>query len=99
MNIDVAIFIDTPLDVALARQILRDMGAASGDEIRNNLKMYLRYARIAFVQMHIDILASSDYVINGMKSISDIVDEILSIVNKKQCMCLKNTEDVELQPN
>ena len=93
--IDVAIFIDTPLDVALARQILRDMGAASGDEIRNNLEMYLRYARIAFVQMHIDILPSSDYVIEGMKSIPDIVDEILSIVNRKQCLVRKiKREDI-----
>ena len=79
----------------MARQILRDMGAASGDEIRNNLEMYLRYARIAFVQMHIDILPSSDYVIDGMKSIPDIVDEILSIVNRKQCLVRKiKREDI-----
>ena len=59
-------FIDTPLDVALARRILRDMKDATADEIRNDLKMYLKYARIAFVQMHKDILPSSDYVIEAI---------------------------------
>ena len=29
--IDAAFFIDTPLDVALARRVLRDMGSASGE--------------------------------------------------------------------
>lgn len=93
--IDIAIFIDTPLDVALARQVLRDMADASGNEIRNNLEMYLRYARIAFLQMHKDILPLSDYVIDGMKSVSSIVDEIVFIVEKNQCFVRKmELEDI-----
>ncbi len=60
------------LDVALARRILRDMTEASGDEIRNDLELYLKYARIAFVQMQKDVLPSSDYV-NG-KSICFVSD-------------------------
>lgn len=40
--IDVAIFIDTPLDIALARRILRDMCNASGEDIRNDLLGYLK---------------------------------------------------------
>ena len=78
--IDKAIFIDTPLDVALARRILRDMADASGDEIRNDLELYLKYARIAFVQMQKDILPSSDYVVDGTMSLNDIVEKIVEII-------------------
>ena len=78
--IDVAFFIDTPLDIALARRILRDMGNASVNDIRNDLMGYIKYARIAFIQMQKDILPSSDYVIDGTMSTEDIVKEIIDII-------------------
>lgn len=78
--IDVAIFIDTPLDIALVRRILRDMGDASGQEIRNDLMGYLKFARIAYIQMQKDILPSSDYVIDGAASINFIVEKILKCI-------------------
>lgn len=78
--IDAAFFIDTPLDITLARRILRDMGDASGDEIRNDLRGYLDYARVAYVQMLKDIRPSSDHVIDGTKSVEAIVEEIINIV-------------------
>ena len=78
--IDTAIFIDTPLDIALARGILRDMKTSSAEEITNWLDYYLRYARVAFVQMQKDILPSSDYVIDGSKSVDEIVEEIITKV-------------------
>lgn len=37
--IDVAIFIDTPLDIALARRVLRDMKNESADEIIKIIKL------------------------------------------------------------
>ncbi len=80
--INKAIFIDTPLDVALARRVLRDMIDASGDEIRTDLELYLKYARIAFVQMQKDVLPSSDYVIDGMLGIDDLVGEILGLLTE-----------------
>lgn len=78
--IDVTVFIDTPLDIALARRILRDMRNASGEDIRNDLERYLKYARIAYVQMQKDILPSSDYVIDGTKSIESIVEDIINSI-------------------
>lgn len=80
--IDTAIFIDTPLDVALARRILRDLGNASGEEIRNDLELYLKYARIAFLQMEKDVLPSSDYVIDGTLGLDDLVSEIINILTQ-----------------
>ena len=78
--IDCAIFIDTPLDIAMARRILRDMKEATGDEIRKDIEMYLKYARIAYVQMLKDVLPSSDYVIDGTKELEEKVEEIKKII-------------------
>lgn len=76
--IDTAFFIDTPLDIALARRVLRDLASASADEICGDLKTYLECARPAFVQMQKDILPSSDYVIDGSLSVDGIVNEVLA---------------------
>lgn len=81
--IDMAIFIDTPLDIALARRILRDMGNASGEDIRNDLRGYLKYARIAYVQMQKDILPSTDHVIDGTMSTQFIVENIINIIQSQ----------------
>ena len=75
-----AVFIDTPLDIALARRILRDMCDVSGEEIRSDLRRYLEYARVAFVQMQKDILPSSDYVIDGTESMESITEKIINII-------------------
>lgn len=79
--IDTAFFVDTPLDISLARRILRDMSDATADEIRRDLEMYLKYARTAFIQMQKDILPSSDYVIDGTLSVEEIVNEIVAKID------------------
>ena len=76
--IDTAFFIDTPLDISLARRILRDMSDATADAIRNDLEIYLKYARISYIQMQKDILPSSDYVIDGTHSVDEIANEIIA---------------------
>ncbi len=78
--IDCAIFIDIPLDIAMARRVLRDMKDATGDEIRKDLEMYLEYARVAYVQMLKDVLPSSDYVIDGTKDLKEKIEEITKII-------------------
>lgn len=78
--IDVAVFIDTPLDIAMARRVLRDFKDATADEIRGDMEMYLKYARIAYVQMLKDIRPSSDYVIDGAQDLESIVDEIIKVM-------------------
>lgn len=78
--IDCAIFIDTPLDIALARRVLRDMKEATGEEIRQDMEFYVKYGRAAYVQMLKDVLPSSDYVIDGTKEIEVKVEEIIKII-------------------
>ena len=78
--IDCAIFVDTPLDIAMARRVLRDMKDASAEEIRLDMEMYLKYARVAYVQMLKDVLPSSDFVIDGTKELEEKVEEIKKIM-------------------
>lgn len=78
--IDSAIFIDTPLDIAMARRVLRDMNNATGEDIRNDLEIYLKYARAAYAQMLKDVLPSSDHIIDGTKGLEEIVEEIRKII-------------------
>lgn len=78
--IDCAIFVDTPLDIAMARRVLRDMKDASVEEIREDMKMYLKYGRVAYIQMLKDVLPSSDYVIDGTKKLEEKVEEIKKII-------------------
>lgn len=78
--LDCCIFIDTPLDIAMARRVLRDMKEAAADEIRNEMDIYLKYARTAYVQMLKDHLSASDYVIDGAKELEDIISEAMEIV-------------------
>ena len=81
--IDCAVFIDTPLDIAMARRILRDMNHASADEIREEMNIYLNYARIAYVQMLKDIKPSSDYVVDGTQNLKTITEELLDIIVRR----------------
>ncbi|NMF07778.1 hypothetical protein ACUH7Y_16555 [Clostridium beijerinckii] len=78
--IDCTIFIDTPLDIAMSRRVLRDMHNATGDEIREDMSFYLRYARIAYEEMLNTILPNSDYVIDGSMQLDEIVSQIMNII-------------------
>lgn len=78
--IDVAVFIDTPLDIALARHIIRDMENASAKEICDELTRYLQYARLGYEQMIKDIVPSSDYIIDGSLDTVQIVNKIIEIL-------------------
>ena len=78
--IDCCIFIDTPLDIALARRILRDNVQSSADEIRVEMDTYLKYARKAYILMQEDQVASADHIIDGAKSLDEIINEVTEIV-------------------
>ena len=79
--IDCAIFLDTPLDIAMARRVLRDMTDASGDDIRREMEHYLTRARSAYLQMHKDILPSSDHVLDGAKPLGDLIEDVQRILS------------------
>ena len=80
--LDHCIFIDTPLDIALARRVLRDMKEAAADEIRNEMDTYLNGARTAYIQMLKVHLATSDHVIDGANEFENIIDEVIEIISR-----------------
>ena len=93
--INLTVFIDTPLDVALARRIIRDytsrsqendFGLADIEELSfagldKELRWYLTHSRptYAMSEMHIPV---SDLVVDGVKPIDEIVEKVLDFVKK-----------------
>ncbi|WP_077596732.1 nucleoside/nucleotide kinase family protein [Oceanobacillus kimchii] len=74
-KIDIAFYINTPLDIAMARRILRDIYDIS--VLRNDLQIYLENGRKAYLQMEKVIQPHADYVISGQQPVSNIVSEIV----------------------
>ena len=68
--------------IDLARRVLRDMTESTGQEIRSDLRFYLEYARIAYLQMLKDIKPSSDLVVDGALPLDVIVENITEKIRK-----------------
>ncbi|RXZ77470.1 hypothetical protein EBB07_31075 [Paenibacillaceae bacterium] len=75
-NIDLTIFIDTPLDIAMARRILRDFKNMNTEAILDEMSNYLSRGRIGYESMLKTTKLDSDVVINGSLSVDEIVDKI-----------------------
>ncbi|MCY9664214.1 hypothetical protein M5X11_04380 [Paenibacillus alginolyticus] len=78
--VDLAIFIDTPLDVAMARRILRNQ--ITTKEIRIDMESYLSGAREAYVTMLNTVKPNLDIVIDGLVGKDILVEEIIKTVKK-----------------
>ncbi|MCB2312999.1 hypothetical protein LGL55_17145 [Clostridium tagluense] len=79
--IDFTIFIDTPLDIAMARRILRDFKGLSSDNIRKDLDIYLSCGRLAYLEALNSIKPNSDFIIDGSLSVDVIVNQIYERIN------------------
>lgn len=78
--IDISVYIDTPLDVALIRRIFRDIPDASGNQIRKYISNYIKYERPLYQLMIDNIMPDSDIVVDGLQSVHDIINEICHIL-------------------
>lgn len=74
--IDFAVFIDTPLDIALARRIFRDFNTASAKAILSDLEHYVSQGRKGYIEMLKTIKPQSDIVVDGTHPVSEIVERI-----------------------
>jgi len=84
--IDYTIFIDTPLDVAMARRILRDMINQPSNLLKDDLDFYLSRGRIAYLEMIKTIRPSSDFIVDGSLSVDNIVCKIMEqILKTNEC--------------
>ena len=81
--IDLMVFIDTPLDVALARRLLRDIDPQSGwtaDQaiqcVKEELTAYLVGARPIYEEFQERMRTTSDVIIDGTLGIDDVAEKI-----------------------
>ncbi|EJQ95026.1 hypothetical protein [Bacillus cereus] len=81
--IDVTIFIDTPLDITMARRILRDFKEGTISEIHNDLKHYITHARKAYLEAIYTVKPNSDIVLDGSLSVSEIVVQIVEELSRR----------------
>lgn len=90
--IDTFIHIDTPLDIALARRLLRETkGKSNSDYLINSLNEYLSRSRPLFTTNVIK--QSADYIIDGTQKIETQSKEALSFL--KDMNSESNTINVE----
>lgn len=75
--LDFSIFIDTSLDVALARRIIRDYNTTTIQNVFEDMEHYLLHGRKAYLYGLNEKIAEADYVIDGSQSTAWIVSEIM----------------------
>jgi uridine kinase len=79
--INFSVYIDTPLDIAMARRIIRDYN--NGMDIKNEMKIYLEYGRIGYLDMQKDVKPTCDLIINGENKPEKIVEIIIGKIKSE----------------
>lgn len=77
--INISIFVDTPLDVAMARRLIRDF-QDKPSEIIEDVSCYLNGARLGYLTMLEKVKPNADFIINGNLNMREIVDRITDII-------------------
>lgn len=83
-SIDLAVFIDTPLDIALARRIIRDYQQDSKVELFKEMDLYVNYGRKGYLEMLTSIKPNSDLVVDGTLTVQDILINITEAMKVNQ---------------
>lgn len=81
-NIDLTVFIDTPLDIAMARRLVRDFGSSSIEAVITELNQYLARGRMGYESMLNTTKPDSDLIIDGSLPVDEIVGVISSELAK-----------------
>ena len=80
--IDYSIFIDTPLDIAMARRVIRDYGGSSAGNIIMDMNQYISRGRRAYLSMLTNIKPDADLVVDGTLEASKVAEGIIEHVKK-----------------
>lgn len=80
--IDWAIYVKTPLDICLARQILRDYANNQAEEIHQYLQTYLTFIRPIIVDHEAFVCAHVDFLVDGMLPIAQQVAVVMTEIEK-----------------
>lgn len=74
--IDLSIFIDTPLDLCLARRILRDFSSAAGQDICHNMTWYINRGRPSYCNSVKMGKMDADLIIDGALPPNQIIQTL-----------------------
>ncbi len=87
--IDLAVFIDTPLDVAMARRILRDYTTNRNESAEDTLNRlytdlsnYLERARYPYLDTY-KHKTDSNLVLDGWRSLDDLKNDVIAVLNQE----------------
>lgn len=81
--IDWTVYIDTPLDLALARRLIRDFSDASVQEIQEDIRFYAQRGRAAYLHMEETVKPDSDLIVDGNQSPQEILDDIKEVLGSR----------------
>lgn len=85
--IDLAVYVDTPLDIAMARRLLLDLPSdpsAAQDSIKEELQAYLAVGRNAYLEMDRQVKPRCDLLVDGTGPIDELVLVILREITKRK---------------
>ncbi|SDR78078.1 Uridine kinase [Paenibacillaceae bacterium GAS479] len=81
--INCTVFIDTPLDIAMARRVTREFNNSPVENIIMNMNNYISHERRGYLEMLKTIKPNSDIIVDGTLFISEIVYFIAQIIEQK----------------
>ena len=82
--IDFAVFLDTPLDIALCRRIQRDYAGGPAGELLSSLHFYAEKGREAYLPMLHQVKPGVDLVVDGMLPPDTIAGVIIRTIQNKK---------------
>lgn len=80
--IDFSVFIDTPLDIALARRVIRDFKDSSTNTILFDMDNYIFRGRRAYLNMLKTIKPNADLIVDGALQVTEIPKIIFDNLQK-----------------
>ncbi|WP_152399165.1 hypothetical protein [Paenibacillus cellulositrophicus] len=84
--IDLAVFIDTPLDVAMARRVIRDYQGSTMEDIIAEMRNYILHGRRGYIEMLNSIKPNSDIIVDGTLTPAEIISVIIEKINTNRLL-------------
>lgn len=82
--IDYSVYIETPLDLAFARQLVRDYQNSSKEEILKWAQFYAEKARVMYVKSEQEVKPNTDFVLDGTLNVEDKMKILLKVLKKEE---------------
>jgi len=80
--LDASVFVDTPLDIAFARRLLRDYADKTVKEILVDADFYLKKGRLVYLHGEKMARIDADMVVDGSLDIDEIIGKIIDKITK-----------------